>query len=84
MNLTKKDSVESAKKNLVVLQFFDVFVMYPDPDFPDQIRIFRIRIQIFGRIQKKSSIRIRKKKSWSETLHLIYSSRHDSVPVFRR
>ena len=61
MNLTKKDSVESAKKNLLVLQFFDVFVMYPDPDFPDQIRIFRIRIQIFGRIQKKSSIRIRKK-----------------------
>ena len=52
-NLTKKDSVESAKYDIqfclfLLTDFSAVFFMDPDPDFPDRIRIFmpiRIRTQ---------------------------------------
>ena len=52
-NLTKKDSVESAKYDIqfclfLLTDFWVVFFMDPDPDFPDRIRIFmpiRIRTQ---------------------------------------
>ena len=45
MNLTKKDSVESAKYDIffclnLYLQFSGVFFMDPDPDFPDRVWIF--------------------------------------------
>ena len=71
-SFTKKDSVESAKyERQFFFYFYSSFRM-----FFSRIRIFPDRIRIFGRyvtgLRIKNLIRIRGKKTGSETLQVFY------------